>query len=67
MPEPHQPVEPWLSKAQLAEHLKVSTRAIDGWLQEDPPCPHLTIGVRRRFKPSHVEVWLRHRHATRAA
>lgn len=48
--------EPWLSIAQLAEHLSVSERTINRWVREG--CPSETWGLAaRRFQASTVLRW----------
>lgn len=49
-------VEPWLTKQQLAAHLKMSTRTIDRMTLEG--LPYTQLGKRRRYKAAEVEQWL---------
>jgi hypothetical protein len=49
-------LEPWLGKAQLAEHLACSERWIE--LRMADGMPYAKIAGRIKFKPSEVEAWL---------
>jgi phage terminase Nu1 subunit (DNA packaging protein) len=51
--------EPWLTKAQLADRLQVSTRWIDLRRAEGMPCEKWAGVV--RFRLSAVETWLAER------
>jgi hypothetical protein len=51
-----QPAEPWLTKRELAEHLKCSVRSIETALAEG--MPHAVIFGRVKFRASEVEPWL---------
>lgn len=58
--------EPWLKKAQLAEHLGYSTRWIELRVKEGMPSEKW--GGERRFRITAVEDWLRsHYHQRRAS
>lgn len=49
-------IEPWLTKADLAEHLGCSVRWIESRIADGLPCA--TIAGRRKFKASEAEEWL---------
>lgn len=53
---PRHAVDPWLTKQQLAAHLKMSTRTIDRMTLEG--LPYTQLGKRRRYKTAEVEQWL---------
>jgi hypothetical protein len=47
--------EPWLTKRELAQALRISTRTI-----ERLGLPHLRVGGQNRYRMSEVEAALRH-------
>lgn len=49
--------EPWVTKRQLAEHLHVAIRWIEG--QHHHGLPHVRRGGVVRYRISEVEAWLR--------
>jgi excisionase family DNA binding protein len=49
-------VEPWMTKQQLANHLKMSIRWIEMCVREGMPM--MRFGSRPRFKASQVEHWI---------
>lgn len=51
--------EPWLTKAQIAEHLGFSTRWVELRVREGLPCRRM--GGRLRFRRSAAERWLEER------
>lgn len=54
------PAEQWVSKAQVAARLSVSTRTVDRWVLAGLPMGRAwrQVGGRRRFLVSEVLVWL---------
>lgn len=50
------PTEPWLTKQQVAAHLKFSTRWVEKRVTEGMPCRR--FGGQPRFQLSAVEAWL---------
>ena len=48
--------EPWVTKAQLAEHLQVSVKTVERWVVEGMPC--LRRNRTMRFQISVCEQWL---------
>jgi hypothetical protein len=48
--------EPWLSKAEIAQHLGFSTRWVE--LRVRKGMPHMRMGGRLRFQVSACEAWL---------
>lgn len=52
--------EPYMSRAQIAEYLQVSTKTIDRWALDG--CPFETWGLRtKKFRASEVTAWARRR------
>jgi hypothetical protein len=56
-------VEPWLSKREIATHLRFSVRWVELRVNEGMPCERW--GGRLRFRASEVEAWLRGRNDDR--
>lgn len=52
--------EPWITKAQLCQHLGVTPRTIERWVDDGMPCLKLGDNKRSRirFKLTQVESWL---------
>jgi excisionase family DNA binding protein len=48
--------EPWMTKAQIARHLKVTTRTVERWQHEGLPF-HPVRGV-NRYRASEVDGWV---------
>lgn len=53
-----QPVEPWLSVEEIAQHLGISKETVYRWL-EKKKIPAHRVGKQWRFKPSEVDEWVR--------
>jgi hypothetical protein len=51
--------EPWVTKRQLAAHLRVTPRWVE--LQQRDGLPHLRMGRMNRYRISAGEAWLRER------
>jgi hypothetical protein len=49
--------EPWVTKRELARHLRYSTRWVE--LRHREGLPSVLMGGRRRYRISEVESWLR--------
>jgi hypothetical protein len=56
----HREKEDWLTKRELAAHLKMTTRWIE--YQQRLGLPVLRLGAANRYKVSEVEAWLRERY-----
>lgn len=59
--------EPWITKAELARHLSLSTRTIERWVVHGLPHSEPFTGSHPRFRRSDCEVWIQQRHARRSA
>ena len=51
-------IEPWLTKQEIAEHLRCSVRSINYSLNAG--MPHAIIYGRAKFRVTEVEQWLAH-------
>ena len=52
------PVEPWFSVEEIAEHLKISKETVYRWLEKGKIPAH-RVGKQWRFKPSEVDEWVK--------
>jgi phage terminase Nu1 subunit (DNA packaging protein) len=48
--------EPWVTKAQLAQHVQVSAKTVERWVADGMPCLRSRRTV--RFQISACEAWL---------
>lgn len=57
--------EPWLTKREIADHLRVTPRWIE--LQQHLGLPVLRLGSVNRYRISEVEAWLREQYTSPTA
>ena len=57
-------LEPWLTKAQAAEHLAVATRTINRWQHEG--LPHHPVRGVNRYRRSELDAWVEEQSSDRS-
>lgn len=57
--------EPWVTKRQLAAHLRVTPRWVE--LHQHDGLPYLPMGRMNRYRISDVEAWLKERDISTSA
>jgi phage terminase Nu1 subunit (DNA packaging protein) len=66
----HLPTTPerFVTRQELADIMRVSTRQIDRWVKDPDPMPSYTWGIRtRRFRVSEALAWAKRRETGKAA